>query len=118
MLFSVEQAFVGTDKMWAPLKTPAWEAKKSSAEHLDFTGSEHWASLNFSSGTVLMADDRSAQVTHLVNLAAKNGWITMNKDSLIFLYPGFSTLGEMDSVLFVGPMAPATYRFTPKKVQW
>ena len=41
----------------------------------------------------------------------------MNQDSLIFLYPGFSTLGEMDSVLFVGPMAPATYRFTPKKVQ-
>ena len=64
-----------------------------------------------------MADDHCAQVTHLVTLAAKNGWITMNQDSLIFLYPGFSTLGEMDSVLFVGPMAPATYRFTPKKVQ-
>ena len=29
MLFSVEQAFVGTDEKRAPLKTPAWEAKKS-----------------------------------------------------------------------------------------
>ena len=27
MLFSVEQAFVGRDEKWAPLKTPAWEAK-------------------------------------------------------------------------------------------
>ena len=26
MLFSVEQAFVGTDEIRAPLKTPAWEA--------------------------------------------------------------------------------------------
>lgn len=31
----------------------------------------------------------------------------------MFLYPGFSTLGEIDSVLFVGPIAPATYLFTP-----
>ena len=29
MLFSVEQAFVGRDKILAPLKTPAWEAKQS-----------------------------------------------------------------------------------------
>ena len=64
-----------------------------------------------------MADDHCAQVTHLVTLATKNVWTTVNQDSLIFLYPGFSTLGEMDSVLFVGPTAPATYRFTPKKVQ-
>ena len=34
---------------------------------------------------------------------------------LIFLYPGFSTLGEMDNVLFVGPIAPATYLLTPVK---
>ena len=26
MLFSVEQVFVGRDKIWAPLKIPAWEA--------------------------------------------------------------------------------------------
>ena len=26
MLFSVEQVFVGTDEMQAPVKTPAWEA--------------------------------------------------------------------------------------------
>ena len=35
------------------------------------------------------------------------------EDLLMFLYPGFSTLGEIDSVLFVGPIAPATYLFTP-----
>ena len=29
MLFSVEQVFVGTDEIQAPLKTPAWEAMKS-----------------------------------------------------------------------------------------
>ena len=28
MLFSVEQAFVGKEEIRAPLKTPAWEAKK------------------------------------------------------------------------------------------
>ena len=31
MLFSVEQAFVGREEIRAPLKTPAWEAKKSLA---------------------------------------------------------------------------------------
>ena len=31
----------------------------------------------------------------------------------MFLYPGFSTLGEIDNVLFVGPIAPATYLLTP-----
>ena len=30
-------------------------------------------------------------------------------DLLIFRNSGFSTLGEIDSVLFVGPIAPATY---------
>ena len=34
-------------------------------------------------------------------------------DLLMFLYPGFSTLGEIESVLLVGPIAPATYLFTP-----
>jgi len=33
--------------------------------------------------------------------------------SLIFRYSGFSTEGETERVLFVGPMLPATYRFTP-----
>ena len=32
MLFSVEQAFVGREEIRAPLKTPAWEAKKNSAD--------------------------------------------------------------------------------------
>ena len=33
MLFSVEQAFVGTDEKRAPLKTPAWEAKVERGLH-------------------------------------------------------------------------------------
>ena len=37
-------------------------------------------------------------------------------DLLMFLYPGFSTLGEIESVLLVGPIAPATYLFTPKNI--
>ena len=28
MLFSIEQAFVGREEIRAPLKTPAWEARK------------------------------------------------------------------------------------------
>ena len=32
---------------------------------------------------------------------------------LIFLKSGFSTDGDIDNVLFVGPIAPATYLFTP-----
>ena len=32
---------------------------------------------------------------------------------LIFRNSGFSTLGEIDSVLFVGPIAPATYFWLP-----
>ena len=30
--------------------------------------------------------------------------------SLIFLKSGLSTLGDIDNVLLVGPIAPATYR--------
>ena len=33
--------------------------------------------------------------------------------SLIFLNSGRSTDGDIESVLFVGPMAPATYLFLP-----
>ena len=29
MLFSVEQAFVGREEIRAPLKTPAWEARRN-----------------------------------------------------------------------------------------
>ena len=32
---------------------------------------------------------------------------------LIFRYSGFSTLGDIDNVRFVGPMAPATYFWLP-----
>ena len=32
MLFSVEQAFVGRDKVRAPPKMPAWEATRSLAQ--------------------------------------------------------------------------------------
>ena len=35
------------------------------------------------------------------------------KNSLIFRYPGFSTEGDIDSVLLVGPIAPATYLGIP-----
>ena len=35
-------------------------------------------------------------------------------NSLIFLNSGFSTDGDMDNVLLVGPIAPATYRLTPR----
>ena len=34
MSFSVKRAFVGRDKKRAPLKTPAWEAKVSTASLL------------------------------------------------------------------------------------
>ena len=32
---------------------------------------------------------------------------------LIFRYSGFSTLGDIDNVRFVGPIAPATYFWLP-----
>jgi hypothetical protein len=32
----------------------------------------------------------------------------------MFRYSGFSTLGEIDKVLLVGPIAPATYLLIPK----
>ena len=35
--------------------------------------------------------------------------------SLIFLYAGFSTEGEIDNVLLVGPIAPATNFSFPAK---
>lgn len=38
---------------------------------------------------------------------------TFAKAILIFLSSGCSTEGEIESVLFVGPMAPATYLLTP-----
>ena len=41
MLFSVEQAFVGRDKIRAPLKTPAWEAKQSLNSQIN----KHFAAL-------------------------------------------------------------------------
>ena len=37
MLLSVEQAFVGRDKIWAPLKMPAWEA----SDHNEWSWEKH-----------------------------------------------------------------------------
>ena len=37
MLSSVEQAFVGRDEIWAPLKTPAWEASCLAAHIISLT---------------------------------------------------------------------------------
>ena len=44
--------------------------------------------------------------------------ININLYSLIFLNSGFSTLGEIDRVLLVGPIAPATYFMQPVSLQY
>ena len=62
--FQLNRRLWGWTKYELPYKRLCERLKKYYAEHLDFTGSEHYASFNFSSGTVLMADDHCAQVTH------------------------------------------------------
>ena len=53
--------------------------------------------------------------THFNKRSSNNN---INLYSLIFLNSGFSTLGEIDRVLLVGPIAPATYFMQPVSLQY
>ena len=65
------------------------------------------AALAFNVSKIVSTNNISAPA--LMSAIACSSYISAKKSKSTSLYPGSFTLGEMDVVLFVGPIAPVSY---------